>query len=132
MPAITALKRSIAPMPRRSDWPDSLTPAAFQILLALADEDRHGLGIMDEVEARTGGEVQLGPGTLYGTIKRLRQADMIREVPEAPDPGDDDPRRRYYTLTPSGREALAREARRMEVMVHVARSKAVLDTRESR
>jgi len=119
-------------MAGRSDWPDTLTPAAFQILMALADEDRHGLGIVDEVEARTGGEVQLGPGTLYGTIKRLREVDFIEEAHRSPDPSDDDPRRRYYAITPSGREALAREARRMEVMVHVARAKAVLDGGEGK
>jgi DNA-binding PadR family transcriptional regulator len=119
-------------MPRRPERPDSLTPAAFQILMALADEDRHGLGIVDEVEARTRGEVLLGPGTLYGTIKRLREVGFIQEASEAPDPDDDDPRRRYYAITPSGREALAREARRMEVMVHVARSKAVLDSAEGK
>ena len=83
-------------MARRSDWPDTLTPAAFQILMALADEDRHGLGIMDEVEHRTGGETQLGPGTLYGTIKRLREAGFIEEAPGPSDPSGDDPRRRYY------------------------------------
>jgi len=119
-------------MPRRSDWPDSLTPAAFQILMALADEDRHGLGIVDEVEARTGGEVRLGPGSLYGTIKRLREVGFINEASRDPAPSDQDPRRRYYSITPSGREALAREARRMEVMVHVARSKAVLDRVEGK
>jgi DNA-binding PadR family transcriptional regulator len=119
-------------MSRRSDWPDSLTPAAFQILLALADEDRHGLGIVDEIESRTGGEVILGPGSLYGTIKRLRNVGFITETQDAPDPSNDDPRRRYYAITPPGREALAREARRMEVMVHMARSKAVLRSEEGR
>ena len=119
-------------MPRRSDWPETLTSAAFHILLALADADRHGLGIVEEVEGRTHGEVRLGPGTLYGTIKRLRGARLIGEASRAPDPSDDDPRRRYYRITPSGREALAREARRMEIMVHVARSKAVLDEVEGR
>lgn len=119
-------------MVRRSDWPNSLTPAAFQILMALADEDRHGLGIVDEVEVRTRGEVQLGPGTLYGTIKRLRAVGFIEEAPAPPDPAATDSRRRYYAITPSGREALTREARRMEVMVHVARSKAVLNSVEGR
>jgi DNA-binding PadR family transcriptional regulator len=119
-------------MPRRSDWPDSLTPAAFQILLALADEDRHGLGIADEIDVRTGGEFRLGPGSLYGTIKRLRDVGFIQETREAPDPSNDDPRRRYYAITPPGREALAREARRMEVMIHMARSKAILDSGEGR
>ena len=119
-------------MSRRSDWPDSLTPAAFQILLALADEDRHGLGIVDEIESRTGGEVLLGPGSLYGTIKRLRNVGFITETLDAPDPANDDPRRRYYAITPPGREALAREVRRMEVMVHIARSKAVLRSEEGK
>jgi len=100
--------------------------------MALADANRHGLGIVEEVEGRTHGEVQLGPGTLYGTIKRLREAKLIGEASQAPDPSDDDPRRRYYRITPSGREALAREARRMEIMVHVARSKAVLDEVEGK
>jgi len=113
-------------MPRRSDWPDSLTPAAFQILLALADEDRHGLGIVDEVESRTGGGVALGPGSLYGTIKRLRESGLIDTADGGPSPGPDDPRRRYYAITPRGRDALAREAQRLEMMVRAARAKAVL------
>lgn len=119
-------------MPRRSTWPDTLTPAAFHILMALADEDRHGLGIVDEVDRRSGGEVQLGPGTLYGTIKRLREDALIEEARAASDASDHDPRRRYYAITPAGREAVAREARRMEVMVHVARDKAILDSAEGR
>jgi len=114
-------------MPRRSDWPDSLTPAAFQILLALADEDRHGLGIMDEVEDRTAGGTALGPGSLYGTIKRLRESGLIDAADGGPGEGPDDPRRRYYRITPRGRDALAREARRLEMMVRAARAKAVLD-----
>lgn len=113
-------------MPGRSDWPNTLTPAAFHILMALADRDRHGLGIVDEIELRTGGEIVLGPGSLYGTIKRLRKAGYIAGALRAPNPSDDDSRRRYYTLTPAGREALTREARRMEIMVHVARTKSVL------
>jgi len=100
--------------------------------MALADGNRHGLGIVEEVESRTHGEVLLGPGTLYGTIKRLRQANLIGEASTAPDPSDDDPRRRYYHITPGGREALVREARRMELMVHVARSKAVLEEVEGK
>lgn len=117
-------------MPRRSDWPESLTPAAFQILLSLADEDRHGLGIMDEVEGRTAGDVALGPGSLYGTIKRLREVGFVDESRGRRDPGGrDDPRRRYYAITPRGRDALAREARRLEMMVRAARAKAVLEAR---
>ena len=119
-------------MSRRPERLDSLTPAALQILLALADQDRHGLGIVDEVEARTRGEVKLGPGTLYGTIKRLREVGFIQEAARAPDPDDDDPRRRYYAITPSGREVLTRELRRMEVLIHVAHGKAVLDSAEGK
>jgi DNA-binding PadR family transcriptional regulator len=115
-------------MPRRSDWPDSLTPAAFQILLALADEERHGLGIVEEIEARTNGATRLGPGSLYGTIKRLREVGFITETPDAPDPADHDPRRRYYAITALGRAALTREAGKMEVMVRDARAKAILDS----
>lgn len=117
-------------MPGRSDWPNTLTSAAFHILMALADTNRHGLGIVDEIEFRTGGEVVLGPGSLYGTIKRLRKAGYIDETSLAPDPSDDDSRRRYYALTPPGREALAREARRMEIMVHVAQAKSILGSGE--
>jgi DNA-binding PadR family transcriptional regulator len=117
-------------MARRSDWPDTLTPTAFQILMAIADEARHGLGIVEEVKERSGGEVTLGPGSLYGTIKRLRDTGFIEEARRAPDPSDDDPRRRYYTITASGREALAREARRLEIMVHAARVKNILSSAE--
>lgn len=117
-------------MARRSDWPGTLTPAAFQILMAIADAARHGLGIVDEVKERTDGDVVLGPGSLYGTIKRLRAAGYIEEAEQAPDPGNDDPRRRYYAITAPGREALAREARRLEVMVHAARAKNILSSAE--
>jgi DNA-binding PadR family transcriptional regulator len=117
-------------MPRSPDLPDSLTPAAFQILLALADEDRHGLGIVEEVDERMGGEFQLGPGTLYGTIKKLRSVGFIEESEAPAGQENQDPRRRYYGLTLEGREALAREARRLDLMVRVARTKDLLKTTE--
>ena len=117
-------------MPRKNDLPDSLTPAAFQILMALADGARHGLGIVEEVEKSTQGDIKLGPGTLYGTIKKLRAVAFIVESDEVPDPQDHDPRRRYYALTPKGREAVSREARRMEFMVSAARAKALLGSAE--
>jgi DNA-binding PadR family transcriptional regulator len=100
--------------------------------MALCDEERHGLGIVEEVSARTLGEVNLGPGSLYGTIKKLRETAYIEEVEGAPDPSDDDPRRRYYAITPAGREALAREARRLEVLVHAVRAKNILGSVEER
>ena len=76
---------------------------ALHILLALADRDRHGLGIAEEVEAFTSGRVTLGPGTLYGTIKRLLELALIEERAGAPREDRDDPRRRYYRITASGR-----------------------------
>ncbi len=117
-------------MTRRSDWPDTLTPAAVHILLALADEDRHGLGIVDEVERRTGGDVKLGPGTLYGTIKRMREAGLIEEPAGPSDAAEGDTRRRYYRITAAGRKALRTEARRLERLVRTARQKAVLEPAE--
>ena len=117
-------------MPRKNELPDSLTPAAFQILMALADGPRHGLGIVEEVERSTRGTLKLGPGTLYGTIKKLRAVAFIVEAHEVPDPADHDPRRRYYSLTPRGREAVIQEARRMELIVSAARAKALLGSAE--
>ena len=76
-----------------------LTPAVFHVLLALADGERHGYAIMQEVAESTGGRMKMGPGTLYGTIKRLLEARMIEESDERPDPDLDDERRRYYRLT---------------------------------
>ena len=76
-----------------------LTPAVFHVLLALADGERHGYAIMQEVAENTGGRIKMGPGTLYGTIKRLLEARMIEESDERPDPDLDDERRRYYRLT---------------------------------
>lgn len=105
-----------------------LSRSAFLILIALADQPRHGLGIIDEVEARTEGQVKLGPGTLYGALHKLSADGLIREVSDAPDPLDDDPRRRYYRLTSSGERALREEAGRLQTLVNVALSKKVLST----
>ena len=85
-----------------------MTPAVLNILLSLAGEDRHGLGIAADVKAFTGGRLALGPGTLYGTIKRLLDAGLVEDL-GSPDPEDDDPRRRYYRITPKGRRALQQE-----------------------
>ena len=98
--------------------------------MALADEPRHGLGIVEEVAIRTEGAVKLGPGTLYGTIKKLREVKFIREAEEAPNPDENDTRRRYYALTTRGRESVREEARRMELLVRTARAKALLDPAE--
>ena len=106
-----------------------LTPAVFNILLALADGEKHGYGIMLEVEANTKGQVLMGPGTLYGSIKRMLQADLIEESDERVDPEMDDPRRRsYYRLTDLGRRILRMEAERLVSQVRIARLKKILST----
>jgi DNA-binding PadR family transcriptional regulator len=103
-----------------------LTPALFHILLALADGERHGYSIMQEVAAQTEGRINMGPGTLYGSIKRMLAANLIEESDERPDPALDDERRRYYRLTAWGRRVLAAEAARLAQLVAVAQRKQLL------
>src|SRR5262245_35426178 len=103
-----------------------LTPAVFHILLALADGEKHGYGIMQEVAAVTHGAVKMGPGTLYGTIKRLMEAGLIEESDERPDPALDDERRRYYKLTNFGGRVVKAEARRLANLLGVAQTKRVM------
>lgn len=103
-----------------------LLPAVFHIMLALADGERHGYGIKREVEFRSGGTVILGPGTLYGTLRKMLAEELIEESEERPDPGSDDVRRRYYRLTEQGRRLAAAEAERLENLVRVARAKDLL------
>ena len=114
------------PGERSSDPEDllPLTPVALNVLLALADGERHGYGIMLEVRERTGGRVRLGPGTLYGAIKRLKEGGVIEER-QRPDTGEvpDDERRRYYHLTCFGGEVLAAEVERLDGLVRAARRK---------
>lgn len=95
-------------------------------MLALADEERHGYGIKREVELRSGGVISLGPGTLYGTLRRMLQEELIEECGERPDPESEDVRRRYYRLTDFGRSLAAAEARRLENLVRVARAKQII------
>jgi DNA-binding PadR family transcriptional regulator len=106
-----------------------LTPAMFHILLALADKERHGYEIMREVEERSEGEMRIGPGTLYGSIKRMLNDELIEELDERPDPELDDERRRYYRLTDFGHRLAVAEARRLEKLVKSARSKKLLSAR---
>jgi DNA-binding PadR family transcriptional regulator len=100
-----------------------LTPVTLNILLALADEERHGYGIMLEVSDRTGGRMRMGPGTLYSSIKRLVEGRLIEESEERPAPESDDERRRYYRLTDFGGRVLAAEVGRLESAVRAAREK---------
>ncbi|RPJ55908.1 MAG: PadR family transcriptional regulator [Acidobacteria bacterium] len=107
-----------------------LTPAVFHILLALADEERHGYAIMTEIEQRTGGAFRMGPGTLYGSIKRMVASGLITESDWRPDPAIDDERRRYYRLTELGRRLAVAEAERLERLVEAARIKRLLPSTE--
>src|SRR6476661_4277889 len=113
-------------MPRDLDAPPPLTPATFHILLALVDEERHGYAIMQEVAERTDGDVKLGPGTLYGSLKRLLEQGLVEESDERADPVLDDERRRYYGITRRGLDAARAEARRLESLVRVARQKKLI------
>lgn len=109
--------------------PDSflpLTPAAFHILLALADGEKHGYAIMREVTETTGGQIKLGPGSLYGTIKRLLADGWIEESDARPDPELDDERRRYYRLTDLGKQVACAEAQRLAQLVNTAKAKRLI------
>jgi DNA-binding PadR family transcriptional regulator len=103
-----------------------LTPAMFHVLLALAGDDLHGYAILKEVDLRTGGEVKLSTGTLYGIVKRLLNDGLIVELRQRPAAAEDDERRRYYRLTPKGRELAAAEAERLAKVVALARSRHLL------
>ena len=102
-----------------------LTPAVLHILLALSTEERHGYGIMKQVERESQGKVKMGPGTLYGSLGRMMAAGLIRESDKRVDPGMDDERRNYYTLTGLGRKALSAELDRYREVVAVATEKHV-------
>lgn len=104
--------------------PDEMLPlpvAQLHILLALADGEKHGYAVMREVESMTGGEVTMGPGTLYGAVKKMVKAGLIEETDERPDPEMDDERRRYYRTTGLGVRVLDAETARMEGLVETAR-----------
>jgi DNA-binding PadR family transcriptional regulator len=104
-----------------------LPPPVFHILVALASGERHGYGIMQDVAERTSGRVRLGPGSLYGSIKRMLEQGLIEEVP-APRSSDDE-RRRYYRLTKTGRRAAEAEAARLDEIVRGARAHGLLPDR---
>ena len=103
-----------------------LTPAMFQVLLALGDGERHGYAILKEVEEQTDGHVRLSTGTLYAMIKRLLADGIIAESRNRPPAAEDDQRRRYYRLTPLGRQVAMAEAERMERIIATARERHLL------
>ena len=103
-----------------------LTPAVFHILLALTDGERHGYAIMREVAESTNRQINMGPGTLYGTIKRMLEAGLIEESDRRPDAKEDDERRRYYCLTGLGRRVAEAEASRYNELAKLVRRKRLL------
>ena len=108
-----------------------LTPAVFYILLALSTKERHGYDIMKQVTRDSSGKVKMGPGTLYGSIKRMLDTGLIEEAEEKPDPGLDDQRRRYYCITSLGKKLLSAEIKRYRQVVSVAQQRNLLDTLSS-
>ncbi len=115
-------------MPEATNDPQEplpLPPAQLHILLALADGEKHGYAVMGEVERMTNGETRMGPGTLYGAIKRMLNAGLIEETDERPDPELDDERRRYYRPTGFGARVLTAEAERLDQLVRTAQAKQV-------
>jgi DNA-binding PadR family transcriptional regulator len=103
-----------------------LSPAVFHILLALANGERHGYGIMQEIAAATEGQMRIGPGTLYRSIKQMLAAGLIAELDERPDPALDDERRRYYRLTGFGRRVAQAETLRLAQLVRAAEARQLL------
>jgi len=109
--------------------PDSFLPlpaAVFHILVALADRDRHGYSILQDVAARTGGKVRLSAGTLYSSIHRMLEQGLVEELRDSPDPASQDERRRYYRLTRFGRQVALAEARRLSELLSQARATGLI------
>lgn len=100
-----------------------LPPAVFHILMAVADEDRHGYAIIQDVAARTGGELKLSAGTLYRSIQRMLEQGLLVETQERPAPEFDDERRRYYRITSFGAAAARAEVTRLSQLVKLARAR---------
>jgi DNA-binding PadR family transcriptional regulator len=110
------------PRPTEVDTYLPLPTAVFHILVALADRDRHGYSIMQDVSTRTDGKVRLSAGTLYTAIRRMLEQELIEELRDSPDPSSGDERRRYYRLTRLGRDVAVAEARRLSEMLDQARA----------
>jgi len=116
-------------MARDTYDPDSFVPlpaAVFHILVALADRDRHGYSIMQDVAARTDGKVRLSAGTLYSSIRRMLEQGLVEELRESPDPESTDERRRYYRLTRLGRRVAMADAQRLTEMLSQARKTGLI------
>jgi len=119
----------MAPRREQADEADAFLPlptAVFHILVALADRDRHGYSIMQDVAARTDRKVRLSAGTLYSAIARMLEQGLIEELRENPDPDSDDERRRHYRVTRLGRDVALAEARRLQDMLSQARATGLI------
>jgi DNA-binding PadR family transcriptional regulator len=115
------MEKSVQPfMPLKTQW--------FHIMLSLVAEEQHGYGIMQEVLQRTTGQVRLWPATLYGSLKRMIEADLIEESSNRPAPEFDDTRRRYYRLTPLGKQVLDAECERLQELVRTIQTKRAMVT----
>ena len=99
-----------------------LQPAVFHILMVLAEGDNHGYAIIGAITARTNARVRIGPGTLYRSVQRMLEDGLVTEIDERPAPEDDDERRRYYRITPLGRQAAQAETQRLTDLVNLARA----------
>ena len=116
-------------MEKESPDPESLLPlqtAMFHILVALADRERHGYSIMQDIATRTGGKVRLSAATLYSSIRRMLEQGLVAELRESPDPDCQDERRRYYALTAFGRRVAIAEAQRLTAMLSQARETGLI------
>jgi DNA-binding PadR family transcriptional regulator len=130
--AVYDIFAAVTPRPAHAEDPESFLPLhrdTFHILVSLADRDRHGYAVMQDVLERTDGKLRLSPSSLYASIRRLLEQDLIEELDERPDPAHDDERRRYYRLTRLGREVAKAEARRLERLLGDARATGLLPRR---
>lgn len=109
--------------------PPPLQPAVFHILMALAEEDRHGYAIIQAIARRTEGRVRIGAATLYRSLQRMLEDGLIVELDERPAPEEDDERRRYYRITPLGRKVAKVEAQRLVELVRLARTSGLAPRR---
>jgi DNA-binding PadR family transcriptional regulator len=115
---------------KQKQYRQTLTPSVFYILLALSLKERHGYEIMKQVEYDSEGKIEMGPGTLYGSIKRMITDRLIEEAYERPDPQSDDERRKYYRLTEFGKKQLLKELNRYENALKLARKRNLIPNLE--
>ncbi|MCK5567545.1 MAG: PadR family transcriptional regulator [Actinomycetia bacterium] len=111
---------------RQKQYRQTLTPSVFYILLALCNKERHGYEIMKQAEYDSDGKIEMGPGTLYGSIKRMLADGLIEEAYERPSPESDDERRKYYRLTEFGGKQLSMELNRYKNAIKLAQKRNLL------